>query len=122
MLGLREQVAESLMPPNDLKDYNLVLPLPLQQAGQSTPARLAIGKQKAPSGEEAIFIRADLELHGLGSVSVRLHALDLGPIAITLLVTNRVMPAMQAAIGNMAQDLEQLGIEHHIRLEEWLPS
>ena len=68
----REILADTLLPPQQLRDYDTILPLalPPNLSGQPVSARLAISQRRS-SGSEATFVRIDLELERLGPLSLR---------------------------------------------------
>lgn len=114
---MREQVAETLVKPRSLADYDLVLALPMQAQGQPTPARLAVAERHTAGGT-ATFVRVDAELTHLGLLSVRLSGIEGGPMAITLLATGPALAALVAALPNLSDSLGELGLTAGLRVAD----
>ncbi|TVR46026.1 MAG: hypothetical protein EA402_03340 [Planctomycetota bacterium] len=113
----REVLADALLPPRHLHDYDVVLPLPLLANQQPLPARLAIS-QRQQGGTSATFLRVDVELSQLGPLSLRLSEVSGHPLGITLFHGPQAAASLRNGIVDLRQDLEQLGIEAHIRLAD----
>lgn len=120
MQALREAVAESLLPPARLADYDLVVPLTLQQEGRPSPARLAVSHREQGRGEAATFVRVDLELSRLGRLSLRLNALGDRQLALLILAHPAQLDGLRAASAALREDLRSLGVEASIRIEDLL--
>ena len=114
---MREQVAETVVKPQALADYNVVLALPMQAQGQPTPARLAVAERHTAGGT-ATFVRVDAELTHLGPLSVRLSGIEGGPMAITLLATGPALAALVTALPNLSESLHQLGLTAGLRVAD----
>ena len=114
---MREQVAETLVKPRSLADYELVLALPMQAQGQPTPARLAVAERHTAGGT-ATFVRVDAELTHLGLLSVRLSGIEGGPMAITLLAAGPALAALVAALPNLSDSLRELGLTAGLRVAD----
>lgn len=113
---LRDVVAQDLLPPKDLADYDRVLALPLAVQGQPVPARLAVSTRRTADGGLACWMRVDCELSQLGPLSVRLGGADAGPVAITLVTTPAAGPAIAEAITALSEDLRAAGIDAALRV------
>ncbi|MHC5068594.1 MAG: hypothetical protein ACYTF0_08380 [Planctomycetota bacterium] len=119
--ALREVVAETLVPPARLDDYDLVLPLALADHGQAVPARIAVSSRAVPgSGANASLVRIDLELSRLGPLSVRFSAHPAAPIGILILATGPARTALADDHAALCADLEHLGIDATIRIDDLL--
>lgn len=114
---MREQVAETMVKPRSLADYDVVLALPMQAHGQPTPARLAVAERHTAGGT-ATFVRVDAELTHLGPLSVRLSGIEGGPMAITLLATGPALTALVAALPNLSDSLRELGLTAGLRVAD----
>ena len=114
---MREQVAETIVKPQALADYDVVLALPMQSQGQPTPARLAVAERQTAGGT-ATFVRVDAELTHLGPLSVRLSGIEGGPMAITLLGSGPALAALVAALPNLSESLRQLGLTAGLRVAD----
>jgi hypothetical protein len=114
---MREQVAETLVKPQALADYDVVLALPMQAQSQPTPARLAVAERHTAGGT-ATFVRVDAELTHLGPLSVRLSGIEGGPMAITLLGSGPALAALAAALPNLSESLRQLGLSAGLRVAD----
>ena len=114
---MREQVAETLVKPQALADYDVVLALPMQAQSQPTPARLAVAERHTAGGT-ATFVRVDAELTHLGPLSVRLSGIEGGPMAITLLGSGPALAALVAALPNLSESLRQLGLTAGLRIAD----
>ena len=114
---MREQVAETLVKPRSLADYELVLALPMQAQGQPTPARLAVAERHTAGGT-ATVVRVDAELTHLGLLSVRLSGIEGGPMAITLLAAGPALAALVAALPNLSDSLRELGLTAGLRVAD----
>ena len=114
---MREQVAETLVKPQALADYDVVLALPMQAQSQPTPARLAVAERHTAGGT-ATFVRVDAELTHLGPLSVRLSGIEGGPMAITLLGSGPALAALVAALPNLSESLRQLGLTAGLRVAD----
>ena len=113
---LRDVVAQDLLPPKDLADYDRVLALPLAVQGQPVPARLAVSARRTADGGLACWMRVDCELSQLGPLSVRLGGADAGPVAITLVTTPAAGPTIAEAITALSDDLRAAGIDAALRV------
>jgi hypothetical protein len=113
--AVREGAAESVVKPESLADYDLVVGLPLQDQGRPTPARLAVAERRTAAGN-ATYLRVDAELSHLGPVSVRLSGVDGGPLAITLLADGGGGQALADELPALAASLERLGIVAGLRV------
>jgi hypothetical protein len=111
-----EGLAEQVLTPRELADYDRVLPLPLMSAGQPTPARLAVASRRTAGGQTAHFLRVDAELSGLGPISVRLSGSSGAPLAITVIASERAGPLVADGLPALGEDLRNLGIEAAIRV------
>ena len=114
---MREQIAETVVKPQALADYEVVLALPMQAQGQPTPARLAVAERHTAGGT-ATFVRVDAELTHLGPLSVRLSGIEGGPMAITLLATGPALTALVAALPNLSDSLRELGLTAGLRVAD----
>lgn len=120
-VAVREVVAQDLLPPKDLTDYDRVLALPLADHGQPVPARLAVTTRRTATGGLACWMRVDCELSRLGPVSVRLGSVDAGPVAITLFTTPAAGAALAAGLPALGEDLRALGVDAALRVVEEQP-
>ena len=116
--AVREAVAQDLLPPKELADYDRVLALPLADHGQPVPARLAVTTRRTATGGLACWMRVDCELSRLGPVSVRLGSVDAGPVAITLFTTPASGAALAAGLPALAEDLRAVGVDAALRVVE----
>ena len=114
---MREQIAETVVKPQALADYEVVLALPMHAQGQPTPARLAVAERHTAGGT-ATFVRVDAELTYLGPLSVRLSGIEGGPMAITLLGTGPALAALAAALPDLSESLRQLGLTAGLRVAD----
>jgi hypothetical protein len=114
---MREQAAETVVKPQALVDYDLVLGLPLQVNGQPMPARLAVAERKTTAGT-ATFLRVDAELTHLGPLSVRISGIDGGPMAITVLGTGPALGALTEALPDLNESLRALGLTAGVRVAD----
>jgi hypothetical protein len=112
---MREQAAETVVKPQALVDYDLVLGLPLQVNGQPMPARLAVAERKTSAGT-ATFLRVDAELTHLGPLSVRISGIDGGPMAITVLGVGPALGALTEALPDLNESLRALGLTAGVRV------
>ena len=115
VLAVRESSAMTVVKPASLADYDVVLGVPLQDQGRSTPTRIAVASRPAVGGT-ATFVRVDTELSHLGSISVRLSGLQDGPMAITLLADGPGGQALAEALPGLAESLQQLGMVAGLRV------
>ncbi len=113
---LRDAVAQDVLPPKELADYDRVLALPLAVQGQPVPARLAVSTRRTADGGLACWMRVDCELSQLGPLSVRLGGADAGPVAITLVTTPAAGPTIAEAITALSDDLRAAGIDAALRV------
>jgi len=117
--GLRptviEQGAATVLPPPDLADYDLVLPLPLQDRGAPVPARLAVTTRTSGGGVSATWLRVDAELDGLGPVSVRLSGQG-GTVAVHLVADGRGHDALVTQADALREALSALGLSASVRV------
>jgi hypothetical protein len=114
---MREQAAETVVKPQALMDYDLVLGLPLQVNGQPLPARLAVAERKTTAGT-ATFLRVDAELTHLGPLSVRISGIEGGPMAITVLGTGPALGALTEALPDLNDSLRALGLTAGVRVAD----
>lgn len=121
LVAVREVVAQDLLPPKELADYDRVLALPLADHGQPVPARLAVTTRRTAAGGLACWMRVDCELSRLGPVSVRLGSVDAGPVAITLFATPAAGAALAAGLPALGEDLRALGVDAALRVVEEQP-
>jgi hypothetical protein len=115
-VALREAVAQDLLPPRELSDYDRVLALPLAVAGEPLPARLAVAVRRTANGGTACWLRVDCELSRLGPVSVRLGGTDGGPVVITLIASPQAGARLAAALPALAADLREQGVDAALRV------
>lgn len=120
-VAVRDTVAQDLLPPKDLTDYDRVLALPLADHGQPVPARLAVTTRRTATGGLACWMRVDCELSRLGPVSVRLGAVDAGPVAITLFASPAAGAALAAGLPALGEDLRAIGVDAALRVVEETP-
>lgn len=111
-----DATAHTLFPPKELADYDLVVPLPIQERGSPVPARLAVSTRRTAGGVSATWLRVDTELSQLGPVSTRLAAMEHGPLLIHLVVTPAALSAMEAVIPDLQATLESKGFTATIRV------
>ena len=114
---MREQAAETVVKPQGLVDYDLVVGLPLQVNGQPMPARFAVAERQT-SGGTATFLRVDAELSNLGPLSVRISGIENGPMAITVLATGPALVALADAMPDLNESLRSLGLTAGLRLAD----
>jgi hypothetical protein len=114
---MREQAAETVVKPQALVDYDLVLGLPLQVNGQPMPARLAVAERKTSAGT-ATFLRVDAELTHLGPLSVRISGIEGGPMAITVLGVGPALGALTEALPELNESLRALGLTAGVRVAD----
>src|SRR5437764_1257802 len=114
---MREQAAETVVKPQALVDYDLVMGLPLQVAGQPLAARLAVAERQT-SGGTATFLRVDTELSNLGPLSVRISGMEGGPLAITVLASGAALAELAAAMPALNESLRALGLSVGLRLAD----
>ena len=114
---MREQIAETVIKPRSLADYDMVLALPMQAQGQPTPARLAVAERHTAGGT-ATFVRVDAELTHLGPLSVRLSGIDGGAMAITVMATGPALAALTAALPDLSDSLRDLGLTAGLRVAD----
>lgn len=115
--ALRQLAAESLLPPQHLQDYDVVLPFPLALAGRPVPARLAIRRQAGGrTASEAIYLRIDADLVRLGPLSLRLGSAGDGILSLVLVASGRAVEALAAELPDLEADLQQQGLRAHIRV------
>jgi hypothetical protein len=114
---MREQAAETVVKPQSLVDYDVVLGLPLQIQGQPLPARLAVAERQT-SGGRATFLRVDAELTHLGPLSVRISGIENGPMAITVLATGPALNALAEALPDLNESLRALGLTAGVRVAD----
>ena len=112
----REQVVQTLFPPDRLMDYDRVLGLPLMADGRPSPARLAVAHRSAPGGATATYLRVDAELDALGPISVRLSGVEGGAMAITLVASALTAAALAAELPDLVTDLRHSGITAGLRV------
>jgi hypothetical protein len=110
-------VAETVVKPQALADYDVVLGLPMLVHGQPLPARLAVAERHTAAGT-ATFLRVDAELTHLGPLSVRLSGIEGGPMAITIMGSGRSLPALAAALPDLGESLRQLGLTAGLRVAD----
>lgn len=110
-----EQGAATVLPPPDLADYDLVLPLPLQDRGAPVPARLAVTTRTSGGGVSATWLRVDAELDGLGPVSIRLAGQG-GTVAVHLVADGRGHGALTAQADELREALTALGLSASVRV------
>jgi hypothetical protein len=116
---IRELAAETVFKPSRMKDYDYVLPLPLQDRGQPTPARLAIAQRRAANGVTATYVRVDAELSNLGPISVRLNGSEATTLGIHLFASERGREAIMAVIPDLHEKLQESGIVASIRVSDF---
>ena len=114
---MREQAAETVVKPQALIDYDIVLGLPLQVMGQPLPARLAVAERQTSAGT-ATFLRVDAELTHLGPLSVRISGIENGPMAITVLATGPALGALAEALPDLNDSLRALGLAAGVRIAD----
>lgn len=114
---MREQAAETVVKPQALVDYDVVLGLPLQIQGQPLPARLAVAERQT-SGGRATFLRVDAELTHLGPLSVRISGIENGPMAITVLASGPALSALAEALPDLTESLRALGLTAGLRVAD----
>lgn len=114
---MREQAAETVVKPQALIDYDVVLGLPLQVMGQPLPARLAVAERQTSAGT-ATFLRVDAELTHLGPLSVRISGIENGPMAITVLATGPALGALAEALPDLNESLRALGLAAGVRIAD----
>jgi len=114
---MREQAAETVVKPQALVDYDIVLGLPLQVNGQPLPARLAVAERKTTAGT-ATFLRVDAELSYLGPLSVRISGIEGGPMAITVFGTGPALGALAEALPDLNDSLRALGLTAGVRVAD----
>lgn len=114
---MREQAAETVVKPQALVDYDLVVGLPLQVNGQPMPARLAVAERKTSAGT-ATFLRVDAELTHLGPLSVRISGIEGGPMAITVLGIGPALGALADALPDLNESLRALGLTAGVRVAD----
>lgn len=110
-----EQGAATVLPPPDLADYDLVLPLPLQDRGAAVPARLAVTTRTSGGGISATWLRVDAELDGLGPVSIRLAGQG-GTVAVHLVADGRGHGVLLAQAEELREALSGLGLSASVRV------
>ena len=113
--AVRETSAMTVIKPSSMDDYDVVMGVPLQDQGQSTPTRLAVAARPAPGGPTT-FLRVDTELSHMGRISVRISGLNEGPMAITLLADGGGGRALAEALPDLADSLHQLGLVAGLRV------
>ena len=113
--AVRETSAMTVIKPSSMDDYDVVMGVPLQDQGQSTPTRLAVAARPAPGGTTT-FLRVDTELSHMGRISVRISGLNEGPMAITLLADGGGGRALAEALPDLADSLHQLGLVAGLRV------
>jgi hypothetical protein len=114
---MREQAAETVVKPQALVDYDIVLGLPLMVNNQPMPARLAIAERQTSAGT-ATFLRVDAELTALGPLSVRISGIENGPMAITVLATGPALGALADALPDLSASLRELGLTAGVRIAD----
>jgi hypothetical protein len=115
--ALVEAGAQALTPPEELADYDLVLPLALIDRGAPTPARIAVARRSAGGGGlQATYVRVDAELSRLGAVSARLSALDGGPVTVHVVAARAAHPALDAVLPALEAALAARGQPTRVRL------
>lgn len=114
---MREQAAETVVKPQALVDYDIVLGLPLQVMGQPLPARLAVAERQTSAGT-ATFLRVDAELTHLGPLSVRISGIENGPMAITVLAVGAALGALTEALPDLNDSLRALGLAAGVRVAD----
>lgn len=114
--ALRDAVAQDLLPPRELTDYDRVIALPLAVAGDPVPARLAVSVRRSANGGTTCWMRVDCELSRLGPVSVRLGGTDGGPVVITLLAGPATGAKLAQALPALAADLREQGVDAALRV------
>lgn len=113
----REHLADQVFKPQQLADYDRVVPLPLAAGQLPTPARLAVATRSAGhGGANATFLRVDAELASLGPVSVRMSGVEGGPLAITILANPAAGRRLADDLPDLVADLRKLGIEAGVRV------
>lgn len=110
-----EQGAATVLPPPDLADYDLVLPLPLQDRGAPVPARLAVTTRTSGGGTSATWLRVDAELDGLGPVSIRLSGQS-GLVAVHLVAAGSGYAALTAEAESLRAALSDMGLSASVRV------
>ena len=115
--ALIEHAAGTVLPPADLADYDLVLPLPLQDRGAPVPARLAVTTRTTAGGISATWLRVDAELQALGPVSIRLSGQG-GTVAVHIVATGPGVAAVQAQAAAMTTALTDLGLLASVRVSD----
>lgn len=117
--ALVEAGAQALVPPEELADYDLVLPLAVADRGAPTPARLAVAR-RVPSGggPAATYLRVDAELSRLGLVSARLAALDGGAVTVQVVAARAAHDALAATMPGLEAALAARGQPARVRLVE----
>ena len=114
--ALIEAGAQAVTPPEDLADYDLVLPLALLDRGAPTPARIAVTRRGGAGGLQATYLRVDADLSRLGPVSARISALDGGPITVHLVADPAAHAALTAVLPELEATLAARGLPIHLRL------
>lgn len=112
----REIAAPTVLRPAALADYAVVVPLLLSDRGQPTPARLAISRRPGGGGADATYLRIDAQLSRLGTVSVRLSALDHGPMAIAIVAGAPALAALDEVLPELEATLHERGLVASLRL------
>jgi len=114
--ALIEAGAQTLIPPADLSDYDVVLPLALVDRGAPTPARIAVARRRAAGGQQATYLRVDTELSRLGPVSARLSAIDGGAITVHVVAAHSAHAALAAVLPGLEAVLAARGLPVLVRL------
>ncbi len=110
-----EATAATVLPPADLADYDIVLPLPMQDRGAAVPARLAVATRHTSGGASATYIRVDAELSHMGPISVRLSGHG-SQIAVHLIADASGARAMADQVESLTTALHDLGLNASVRV------
>lgn len=113
--ALVDAAATTLMPADDLADYDLVLPLPLQHQGQDIPARIAVTSRRSRDGSPAGWLRVDADLGGLGPISIRLSGHERS-VAVHLIADGAGHRALGDGLEDLRAALAALDLSAQVRL------
>lgn len=113
--ALVDAAATTLMPADDLADYDLVLPLPLQHQGQDIPARIAVTSRRSRDGTPSGWLRVDADLGGLGPISIRLSGHDRS-VAVHLIADGAGHRALGDGLEDLRAALATLDLSAQVRL------
>jgi hypothetical protein len=114
--ALVESAAQTIFPPEQLADYDLVLPLPLQERGSPVPARLAVASRRSGNGALATWLRVDTELSRLGPVSARLAAVEHGPLIVHIVANHEAQDVLASVLPELEAALSAKGFAASVRL------